>query len=237
MTVAAPSLTIVIPARDEAARLAPTLEAMRAYVDTARLSVEILVVDDGSRDSTAAVARRHGGASTRVIRLPHNRGKGAAVRAGVSAAVAPRILTCDADLATPIEELPRFQAALDAGADVAIGSRHMAGARIERAQPWSRRVFGGIFRLVARISLHLSVRDAMCGFKLFRADAARSLFARSVIDDYAFDLEVLYLARDCYRVVELPVRWRHVDGSRIHVRTAAWRAARDIVRIAHLHRR
>jgi dolichyl-phosphate beta-glucosyltransferase len=219
----------VVPAYDEAARIGATLDAIRAYVARVAIATELIVVDDGSRDATAAIARA---AADQVIALPHNRGKGAAVRAGMAAAQAPRVLMCDADLATPIDELPRFLDALDAGADIVVGSRHVAGAHIAHAQPWSRRALGGVFRGATRAALRLPVRDAMCGFKLFRQDAARWLFPRSVIDDYAFDIEVLYLARDRFRVVELPVRWRHVDGSRVRIGSDAWRAARAIARIA-----
>jgi dolichyl-phosphate beta-glucosyltransferase len=229
--MSAAALAIVIPAFNEAARIGGTLDALATYLAATGVTAELLIIDDGSHDATAAIARAHAPAA-RVIRLPTNRGKGAAVRAGVAQATAARILLCDADLATPIDELPRFMAALDAGADIAVGSRHISGAAIDPRQPLRRRALGAVFRSVTRAALRLPAHDAMCGFKLFRQDAARWLFARSVIDDYAFDIEILYLARGRFRVAELPVRWRHVEGSRVRIGPAAWRAARDLARIA-----
>ena len=216
------SLAIVIPAYDEAARLGPPLARIRAVVADA----ELIVVDDGSRDATAELARAAG---ARVLVHPHNRGKGAAVRTGALAAAADRILICDADLATPIEELPRLAAALDAGADLAIGSRHAAAARITTPQPFARRVLGAGFRAAVRAGFGLDVRDAMCGFKLLRRDVARDVLARAQIDGFAFDVELLYLARGRWKVAEVPVTWRHVDGSRVRLGRDAGRAARDLL--------
>lgn len=218
--------SIVVPAYDEAARLGPTLARIAAYHTGA--DVEVIVVDDGSRDATAAIATAGG---ARVLRHPVNRGKGAAVRTGVLGATGDRILVCDADLATPIETVARLDAALDAGADLAIGSRHVADSRIEVPQPWHRRVLGGGFRGLVRHGLGITVRDTMCGFKLMTRAAGRDLFARARIDRWAFDVEILYLARDRWRVTEVPVPWRHVDGSRVAVGSAGPRAALDLIAI------
>ena len=224
-------LAIVIPAYNEAKRIGATLDELRAFLAEVAIDAALIVVDDGSTDGTTAVVRAHAPAA-QVIRLTENRGKGAAVRAGMAAATAPLILCCDADLATPITELPRFLATIARGADIAVGSRHVRGATIDPPQPRARRILGAGFRTLSRLVLRLPVRDPMCGFKLFRLDAARWLFPRTRIDDYACDIEVMYLARERYEVVELPVRWRHVDGSRVRIHRASWRAARDIVRIA-----
>jgi len=137
---------------------------------------------------------------------------------------------CDADLATPIEELARLEAALDAGADLAIGSRRLAPT-IEIEQPWPRRILGAGFRMLVRHGLGVTVRDTMCGFKLFARPAARDLFARARIDRFVFDVETLYLARDRWRVAEVPVVWRHVDGSRVVLRRDLVRSVRDLVAI------
>lgn len=224
------SLTIIIPAYNEARRIGTTLDTVRRYVATTGIDATLVVVDDGSTDGTSHAARAHAPEAT-VIRLPTNRGKGAAIRAGMATAASAHVLTCDADLATPITELPRFVAAIEAGADIVVSSRHISGAVIERTQPWVRRVLGAGFRAATRAALRLPVRDPMCGFKLFRLEAARWLFARARIDGFACDIEVMYLARDRYRIAELPVRWRHVDGSRVQVGQASWRAVRDIGRI------
>ncbi|HUQ03387.1 MAG TPA: glycosyltransferase [Kofleriaceae bacterium] len=205
------ALTIVIPAYNEAARLGPTLAAITAYLARRAAVTELLVVDDGSRDDTAALARAAG---ARVLVHAHNRGKGAAVRTGLLAARGDRVLVCDADLATPIAELARLEAALDAGADVAIASRHVATATILAAQPWPRRVLGRAFRAVVRAAFDLRVHDPMCGFKLLTRAAAHDLAARATIDRFAFDVELLALARGRYAVAEVPVTWRHISGSR-----------------------
>ncbi|MCE9576272.1 MAG: glycosyltransferase [Deltaproteobacteria bacterium] len=227
---AAPALAIVIPAHNEAERIGATLDAVRAYLEATAIDAELIVVDDGSIDATVTIAAARAPAAS-IVHMRTNRGKGAALRAGVRATTARHILTCDADLATPLDELPRFIAALEAGADIVAGSRHIAGARIDHAQPWARRALGGVFRAVTSRVLRLPVRDAMCGFKAYRGDVARWLFAQTVIDDYASDIELMYLARDRFRVVELPVQWRHVDGSRVRIPRAAWRAACDVARV------
>jgi dolichyl-phosphate beta-glucosyltransferase len=221
-------LSVVIPAFDEAARLGRTLAAVTAYLAPRAAATEIIVVDDGSRDDTAALARAAG---ARVLVHPHNRGKGAAVRTGILAARGDRILVCDADLATPIAELARLDAALDAGADIAIASRHLAAATIVAAQPWHRRVLGRAFRTVARVAFDVRVRDPMCGFKLFTRAAGHDLVARSTIDRFAFDLELLTLARGRYTVVEVPVTWSHVPGSRFHLGRDGARALCDLLAI------
>ncbi len=218
--------SIVVPAYDEAARLGSTLDQIAAY--HAGIDVEVIVVDDGSRDATAAIAAAAG---ARVLRHAINRGKGAAVRTGVLAATGDRVLVCDADLATPIEAVARLDAALDAGADLAIGSRHLAESRIEVPQPWPRRVLGLGFRGLVRYGLGIDARDVMCGFKLMTRAAGRDLFTRAQVDRWAFDVEILYLARDRWRVAEVAVPWRHVDGSRVALGSAGPRAALDLIAI------
>lgn len=219
------ALSIVIPAFNEASRLGPTLARVAAYAPAA----DIIVVDDGSSDATAALARAAG---VRVIVHPHNRGKGAAVRTGSLAAHGARILICDADLATPIEELPRLSAALDAGADLAIGSRHAARAHIATPQPLARRVLGAGFRSLVRHAMGLPVHDAMCGFKLLTREAALDLMSRVRTDRFAFDVELLTLARRApYRVTEVPVTWRHISGSRVSITRDGLQAVRDLLAI------
>jgi dolichyl-phosphate beta-glucosyltransferase len=219
------ALSIVIPAYNEATRLGPTLARVAAYAPTA----EIIVVDDGSHDDTAGLARAAG---VRLVQHPHNRGKGAAVRTGSLAAHGARILICDADLATPIEDLALLQAALDAGADLAIGSRHAARAHIAAPQPFARRVLGAGFRSIVRHLMGLPVHDAMCGFKLLRREAALDLLPRVRTDRFAFDVELLTLARRArYRVTEIPVTWRHIPGSRVSITRDGLQAVRDLLAI------
>jgi dolichyl-phosphate beta-glucosyltransferase len=216
---------VVVPAYNEARRLPATLASVIAYLDGRSRPYELLVVDDGSADATAEVAARGLsvlGERGRVCRLPRNRGKGGAVRAGVEAARGERVLVTDADLSTPIEELEALERACQAGADVAIGSRALDRSLITRRQPplreWSGRLFNGVVQLFALPG----IRDSQCGFKLFRGDVAKDVFSRAKSDGFGFDVEVLAIARHLgYRIAEVPVRWRNDDDSRLSVARGA----------------
>jgi dolichyl-phosphate beta-glucosyltransferase len=212
-------LSVVIPSFNEAGRLPSTLvEVVRFLAGRPRwLPAEILVVDDGSTDATSAVATTAllaDGVTLRCLVHDHNRGKGAAVRTGFGAARGEAILLCDADLATPIEELDRLDGALDGG--VAIGSRAIDRSRIERRQPKYRDLMGRIFNLAVRLLAVPGITDTQCGFKLFDGDLGRRLAAAQRIDGFAFDVELLVLARAWGSTIrEVAVRWRHVDESRV----------------------
>ncbi len=233
----APQLSVVIPAYNEADRLPATLERVASYLRAEVGAFEILVVDDGSADATAECARaclaeEPGG---RVLSLPKNRGKGAACRRGVLAARGDRILICDADLSTPIEEERRLRAPLAAGADVVIGSRAHPEARIEVRQARLREAAGrGLNRIMRWLGL-TQFRDTQCGFKLFRREAAHALFAESRIDGFLFDVEVLMLAkRRDLEIVEVPVEWHNDPDSRVRVLRGlpgiAWQLLRILLR-------
>jgi len=210
VTAKKPALSIVIPAFNEERRLGPTLDRVAGYARARRLGHELLVVDDGSSDGTAALvaARARKDSGLRLVALGRNQGKGAAIRAGVLAARGRDILFSDADLSTPIEELPALQAALDAGADLAVGSRALDRTRIAVRQPLYREAAGRLFnRLVQLVSVP-GIQDTQCGFKLFRAAAGKRLFAAQQVPRFGFDVELLYLARKAgYRIAEVPVRW------------------------------
>lgn len=211
---ARPELSIVIPAYNESARLPETLR--RLEVEFGGSSTEVIVVDDGSTDDTAEIAERacSDELAVSVIRLPVNRGKGAAVRAGVAASTGAAVLCMDADLATDLADVDRFLAHL-VDAEIVVGSRAVPGARVHNTtllRTLMGRTFNRMVRLVARLPVH----DSQCGFKAFRGDVARVLFALGSVDGFAFDPEVLYLARilGC-RVVEVPVDWTAVEGSSV----------------------
>ncbi len=225
------ALSIVIPAWNEAARIGGALAAARALLDGRTAPAEVIVVDDGSRDATAAIVEAHAREDARVtlIRLPENRGKGAAVRTGVLASRGERVLFMDADLATPLDELPRLERALDEGADVAIGSRALAASRILTRQHPLREAMGRSFNLLVRALLLDGIRDTQCGFKLFTRRAADELFGAATVDRFAFDVEILLLARGRFRVVEVPVAWRHVEQSKVSPFRDAARMAWDLV--------
>lgn len=230
-----PALSIVIPAYNEAARIGPSLERVVAFARARAEPCEIIVVDDGSRDDTRAIvgalAEQH--ACLRLLALPHNRGKGAAVRAGVLASRGRHVLFTDADLSTPIDELARLELALADGADIAIGSRAVPGD-VERKQPLLRRVQGRGFHLAVRVlgfRAVAEIRDTQCGFKLFKGAVARAVFRELTLTGFAFDVELLELARSRFRVAEIAVAWAHVDGSKVRPGIDAARMLRDLVRI------
>ena len=192
-----PDLTIVVPCFDEAHRLGPTLDRIRAWIGGRDEAVDVLVVDDGSTDATAAVARRAlAGADHRVLTHPRNRGKGAALRTGMTAATGALVLFTDADLSTPIEAAGRFLAAHRAGHAVVIGSRKTAGARVTRRQHPVRETMGKVYSSLSRGLICPGVTDFTCGFKGFRAPAAVAVFSRAAIDGWAFDVEAVVAARN-----------------------------------------
>lgn len=214
------SLSIVIPAYNEERRLPATLERILDYLGGARLDfAEVLVVDDGSMDKTAAVAAYFGEkhASVRLLRNPGNRGKGYSVRHGVTQARGSWILFTDADLSSPLSEFSRLEeAAGNSGAQVAIGSRALDRSLVGVHQPVLRETAGRFFNLVMRLITGLPFRDTQCGFKLFAADAAREIFRRQLLDGFGFDVEVLMLAKLMnFKAVEVPVRWNDVQGTKV----------------------
>jgi dolichyl-phosphate beta-glucosyltransferase len=217
---AAPHLSVVIPAFNEAARLPRYLDEVVGFLEARGKPYEVVVVDDGSTDGTAAVVRalaaRH--PTVRLLPLGRNRGKGAAVRAGMLAAMGSARLFTDADGATPIGELTRLEPALATGADLAIGSRVLVDPAVSvRTRP-HRVAAGRVFNwLVARLGVR-GVADSQCGFKLFTAEAADALFGSLRTAGFAFDVELLLRAQARgYRIVEVPVNWADQEGSKVGV--------------------
>jgi glycosyltransferase involved in cell wall biosynthesis len=216
-----PRISVVIPAYNEASRIERTLERTVAFLQGRGESWEIVVADDGSRDHTPEIVqgyiRAHGDSAVRLVALPENRGKGAALRAGVAATRGARVLLMDADLATPIEELEALSRALDEGYKVATGSRAVASSNVTRAQSPLRVLLGRAGNLWIRSLAVPGVHDTQCGFKLFDGDVARQLFARCREDRFGIDIEVLCLARRKLRldIAEVGVRWEHQEGSKV----------------------
>jgi dolichyl-phosphate beta-glucosyltransferase len=229
-----PQLSIVIPAYNEAVRLPPSLERIVRHLDERAVDYELLVVDDGSTDGTAAAAEAvlaPLGPRARVLRNPENLGKGASVRRGMLAARGARVLFSDADLSAPIEELAKLERAIDEGAGVAIGSRALDRALIEQRQPFTRDLMGRLFNFVVQLFAVRGIRDTQCGFKLFAGDVVGPIFARTRIDRFGFDVEVLALAQRLgVPVAEVPVRWRNSEGSRVTLMQGA-RAFLDPIRV------
>lgn len=214
------SLSIIIPAYNEERRLPATLREITSYLETKKLDfVEILAVDDGSRDRTADVVREASASDPRIglLQNPGNRGKGYAVRHGMQKAQGEWVLFTDADLSAPIEDLDRLEEAVRRGdADGAIGSRALDRSLVLKHQPLIRELSGRIFNLGMRLITGLPYRDTQCGFKLFRRDVAQCVSARQQSDGFGFDVEILYIARKHgYRILEVPVRWANAEGTKV----------------------
>ncbi len=230
------SISIVVPAFNEEQRLPATLTAILEYLRSHDWrQYEILVVNDGSRDGTARVVSEFAARAPAVFLLenPGNRGKGFSVRHGMLKARHDWVLFTDADLSAPIEELGKLAgAARAANAAVAIGSRAVDRSLIEVHQSVFRETAGRIFNLLMRLSTGLPFHDTQCGFKLFRADAARDVFRRQVIDRWGFDAEALFIARKLgYHIVEVPVRWSHAEGTKIRMLSDSANMFLDLLRV------
>jgi dolichyl-phosphate beta-glucosyltransferase len=213
--------SIVIPAYNEGARLGTTLEKVLGFVRAQGWSaeVEVIVVNDGSRDNTAALVREFAEREPmlRLVENPGNRGKGYSVRNGMLNARGEIVLFSDADLSSPIEEMPKLLAALAGGADIAIGSRWLRTELQTRRQSRHRQIFGRVFNLLLRITLGLRFKDTQCGFKAFTRQATQTILPLQRIERWGFDPEILFLARKFgFRVEEVPVVWGHSGDTRIH---------------------
>jgi putative flippase GtrA len=219
-------LTVVVPAKDEADRIGSTVARLRR--ELADLALEVLVVDDGSSDATAAVAEAAGAA---VVRHDRNRGKGAAVRTGMLAARGRTIAFLDADLAYPPAQARVLLDAVEDGWDVAVGNRFDRASAVE-GRSVLRYVVGRVFNVVTAAVLLGQYRDTQCGCKAFRSDVARSLFSRTRLDGFAFDVEVLHLVeRDQLSLLEVPVTLQEVPGSSVRVMRSSAEMLRDLLRV------
>ncbi len=252
------TLTLVLPAYNEAERIGPALDELFEFLGTRNADpegsssatalpgdIEILVVDDGSTDGTVDLVEARpeaagtiDGMQLRVRRVPHG-GKGAAVRAGMLAATGDFVIFADADMATPPDQIPHLLRAL-LDHDVALGSRIQPdGSDMRATQPGYRRWLGKVFHVLASIWVTGRVKDTQCGFKGFRREAAQDIFARQVVTSIVFDVELIYLARRRgYRIAIVPIRWFDKRGSRMRAGAGlAMRVAWDLFRIPLIHRR
>ncbi|MBK8020810.1 MAG: glycosyltransferase family 2 protein [Chloroflexi bacterium] len=227
-----PFLSIVIPAYNEEVRIIPTIGAIASHVSDLGFPWELLIADDGSKDSTVKLTQELGFANLRVLIAERNGGKGSAVRRGMLAARGKYVLFADADNSTPIEEVTRLIAKLDQeGYDVAVGSRAAEGAS-EGKKSLLRHILSGGLRTIVRYGLRIKVRDTQCGFKMYTRTAAQKLHTAQTINGFSFDLEVLYLAFKLgYKVAEVPVSWIDAPGSKVDARKEVKRFVKDIFRI------
>jgi dolichyl-phosphate beta-glucosyltransferase len=239
----AASLSIIIPAYNEAVRLAKTLHIIVAYLRDSWPEAELIVVDDGSTDQTAALARETfayaAGLRTSVISYKSNLGKGRAVRLGLLAARGDVALFSDADLSTPITETPKLVDPIMSGeCDLTFGSRALDRNLIGVHQPWRREQGGRVFNMVVRLATGLPFWDTQCGFKAFRMEACRPLVEAATVDRFGFDVELIYLAyRAGLKLREIPVRWDHNEGSKVSVVSDSFRMVNEVGLIRQQARR
>ena len=247
-----PSYSIVIPAFNESARIPATLENVVACVREREWTAEVIVVNDGSTDETAAVVRAfaRNAPEVRLIENPGNRGKGYSVRAGLLQAFGEVVMFTDADLSSPMEEAQLLFDAIAAGADIAIGSRWLGSSRQTHRQPLYRQFFGRCFNAVTRAVMGLPFADTQCGFKAFTRSAAQTVFQLQTIERWGFDPEILFIAhKRGFNIVEVPVSWGHdartrmsylKDGAQMLEELAVirWNALRGLYgkQIEHVHR-
>jgi dolichyl-phosphate beta-glucosyltransferase len=214
-----PEISIVIPAYNEALRLPTTLDRIERHLATTGLPAEVIVVDDGSRDTTAQVVRERAARwpQLRLVAAERNGGKGGAVRLGMAAARGHYRIFSDADLSVPIDDMEKLLRPLRAGAGVAIASRGLRDSQVELHQPWYRETMGKIFNRLVRIFVLGGVNDTQCGFKAFTAEVADRVFPVLQTRGFGFDVEVLYRAHQAgYQIVEVPTRWINSPQSRVN---------------------
>jgi dolichyl-phosphate beta-glucosyltransferase len=239
-----PHVSFVMPAYNEEARLPASLDRVIAFLGAQAYDSEIVVSDDGSTDATPQIVHRREDAGVpervtlRLVKSARNEGKGAAIRRGCLDAHGAYVFFLDADLATPPEESAPLLAALESGADVAAGSRIQPdGSDMRASQPRQRQVVGKLFTLMRKtMGVLRDIDDTQCPMKGFRAEAAQAIFREQRLSGWIFDAEVLQIARSLgYRIVCVPVRWRHVDGSRLRLRPAqAFEVARDLIKLRRM---
>lgn len=234
--------SLVVPAFDEAGRIERALSDIAAWRRShpGGWDWEVIVVDDGSTDGTGDFARRAAKAADlpmTILTHEKNRGKGAAIRTGVLASAGDPVLVSDTDLSTPLGEWVKLAERLPTH-PVAIGSRAVDEALVRKRQPFYRQFMGKIFNTFVRLLAVPGIRDTQCGFKLFRGDIARDLFSQAKIDRFAYDVEILYLARRLgIPIAEVPVLWFNSPESKVAVVRDSLRMMRDLVRIRWIHRR
>ena len=229
-----PAFSVIIPCFNEAARIGQTIGETLEYLSTAIPAGELIVVNDGSTDETSTIARAAlapAKIEARLLENFPNRGKGAAVRKGLLAAQRPIALFFDADLSTPLSEIPKvIEPIANGDVDLAFGSRALDRSLIGQHQPWRREQAGRVFNLLVRIATGLPFWDTQCGFKAFRLDVCRPILETARIEGFAFDVELLYLAhRAGLRLREIPVRWNHAEGSKVQFIHDSLRMLREVI--------
>jgi dolichyl-phosphate beta-glucosyltransferase len=229
-----PPFSVAIPCFNEAARIGDTVRSTLDYLSAESPDAELIVVNDGSTDATSTIVREAlSGAKiqTRLLENFPNRGKGAAVRTGLLAATKAIGLFFDADLSTPLSEIPKVIGPIAQGdVDLAFGSRALDRKLIGIRQPWRREQAGRVFNLIVRFATGMPFWDTQCGFKAFRLDVCRPILEKAHTIGFAFDVELLFLAYQAgLRLREMPVRWNHAEGSKVRVIHDSLRMLREVI--------
>jgi dolichyl-phosphate beta-glucosyltransferase len=227
-------ISIIIPAYNESARILPSLRRLDEYLHGHFRDFELIVVNDGSSDTTEDVVVRAKNEipSIHYSGYKENRGKGYAIRQGIALSTGDIILVSDADLSTPIEEVEKLLVPYDDGYHVVIGSRGLEASTIVVRQPWWREFMGKTFNRIVRMLLLKGFKDTQCGFKLFNGSIGRELFRETTVDRFAYDVEILYLAvKAGYKIKEVPVTWLNSPDSTVRPVKDSFQMAKDLVRI------
>lgn len=225
-------LSIVIPAYNEEKIIGKTLETIISYLSPKKFSWEVIVADDGSADKTAENVKKYSKKQVRLVRLDKNEGKGGALKEGVLSARANFVIFMDADLSVPLENIDIFLASLRLGNKVVIASRRIRGAKILVHQPWHREMMGRVFTLLTRTVTGVPLADFTCGFKGFSREAAQKIFTNSYIKRWAYDAEIMFLAKKYqYHIVEIPIEWKNRGETRVRLRRVVTETMRDLLTI------
>lgn len=233
-------LSIVIPAYNEVKRIGKTIDKILHYVNNQKYPYEIIIIDDGSVDETAGVVMKFikNNEHIKLLNNKTNTGKGYCIKKGILEANGKYVLFTDADLSTPVEEVEKLLSQLEKGYDIAIGSRSLAGSNIILRQPLYRELMGKVFNKFVRIFAVKEFVDTQCGFKLFRRDAARIIFKEQRLNGFAFDVEILYLARkNGFKIKEVPIKWINSPDSKVSPISSSIGMFFDLLKIKKIHRK
>lgn len=227
-----PNLSVVIPAYNEEKIIQGSLTKVISYLKRKKFDWELIISDDGSRDKTYKIVGKLTSSKVRLVRLVKNRGKGAALREGILKAMGDYIIFMDADLSVPLENIEIFFNTLKKGTDVAIASRRVKGAKILVHQPWHRESMGRVFTFLTQLVTGTDIADFTCGFKGFRKESAQKIFRASLINRWAYDAEIIFLAKKFgLKITEIPIVWKNREDTRVRLKSVVLETFRDLFKI------